>query len=80
MQTAQAKGKKKDIGLQLYSLREDLKKDAKGTIEALGKIGYTFVETASYVDGKIYGMEPEDFTALIEKNGMKVFSAHTGAV
>ena len=79
METAQAKGKKKDIGLQLYSLREDLKKDVKGTIEALGKIGYTFVETASYVDGKIYGMEPKAFTALVKKNGMKVVSAHTGA-
>ena len=33
-----AKGKK-NIGLQMYSLRDDLKKDVKGTIEKLGKIG-----------------------------------------
>ena len=79
METAQAKGKKKEVGLQLYSLREDLKKDAKGTIEAVGKMGYTYVETASYVDGKIYGMEPEEFSAFVKKNGMKVMSAHTGA-
>jgi len=77
-QSSLAKGKK-NVGLQLYSLRDDLKKDVKGTIEALGKIGYSYVEAASYNDGKIYGMEPEEFKALIEKNGMKFVSSHTGA-
>lgn len=75
--TTLAKGKK-NVGLQLYSLRDDLKKDVTGTIEALGKIGYSYVEAASYNDGKIYGMEPEAFKALIEKNGMKFISNHTG--
>ncbi len=77
-QIASAKGKK-NVGLQLYSLRDDLKKDVKGTIEALGKIGYSYVEAASYSNGKIYGMEPEAFKALLEKNGMKFISNHTGA-
>ena len=77
-QTAVAKGKK-SIGLQLYSLRDDLKKDVKGTIEKLGKIGYTFVEAANYDNGKFYGMEPEAFKALLEANGMKFVSSHTGA-
>ena len=77
-QTSLAK-KKKEIGLQLYSLRDDLKKDVKGTIEKLGKIGYTFVEAANYDNGKFYGMEPEAFKALLEANGMKFVSSHTGA-
>jgi len=77
-QTVSAK-KKKSIGLQLYSLRDDLKKDVKGTIEKLGKIGYTFVEAASYDKGKFYGMEPEAFSALLKANGMKFVSSHTGA-
>ena len=37
------KVEKRPIGLQLYSLRDDMQKDPKGTIEKLGKIGYTFV-------------------------------------
>lgn len=77
-QTSLAKGKK-NVGLQLYSLRDDLKKDVKGTIEALGKIGYSYVEAANYNNGKIYGMEPEEFKALIEKDGMEFVSSHTGA-
>lgn len=72
-----AKGKK-SIGLQLYSLRDDLSKDVKGTIEKLGKIGYIDLEAANYNNGKFYGMEPEAFKALIEANGMKLVSSHTG--
>ncbi len=71
--------KKKDIGLQMYSLRDDLKKDVKGTIEKMGKIGYTSMEAASFDNGKFYGMEPEAFKALLEANGMKLVSSHTGA-
>lgn len=72
-----AKGKK-NIGLQMYSLRDDLKKDVKGTIEKLGKIGYTDMEAANFDNGKFYGMEPEAFKALLEANGMKLVSSHTG--
>ena len=71
--------KKKDIGLQMYSLRDDLKKDVKGTIEKMGKIGFTSMEAASFDNGKFYGMEPEVFKALLEANGMKLVSSHTGA-
>jgi len=71
--------KKKDIGLQMYSLRDDLKKDVKGSIEKMGKIGYTSMEAASFDNGKFYGMEPEAFKALLEANGMKLVSSHTGA-
>ena len=71
--------KKKDIGLQMYSLRDDLNKDVKGTIEKMGKIGYTSMEAASFDNGKFYGMEPEAFKAILEANGMKLVSSHTGA-
>ena len=71
--------KKKDIGLQMYSLRDDLKKDVKGTIVKMGKIGYTSMEAASFDNGKFYGMEPLAFKALLEANGMKLVSSHTGA-
>lgn len=69
---------KKNIGLQLYSLRDDMQTDPVGTVEKVGKIGYAFVETAGYADGKFYGMSPLDFKALVEKNGMQFISSHTG--
>ena len=69
---------KKNIGLQLYSIRDSIRKDVPAAIEKVGLMGYTFVEPAGYADGKFYGMEPAAFKALCEKNGLKVLSSHTG--
>jgi sugar phosphate isomerase/epimerase len=69
---------KKNIGLQLYSLRDSMKTNPVKTVEAVGKIGYAFVEPAGFSDGKFYGMAPADFKSLIEKNGMVTISSHTG--
>ncbi|MBK5721067.1 sugar phosphate isomerase/epimerase [Dysgonomonas sp. Marseille-P4677] len=69
---------KKDIALQLYSLRDDISKDYAGTIKKAGEMGYTAVEAANYGDGKFYGKSPEEFKADIEAAGMKVLSSHTG--
>lgn len=68
---------KKDIALQLYSLRDDIGKDYDGTIKKAAEMGYTTVEAASYGDGKFYGKTPEEFKASIEAVGMKVLSSHT---
>ena len=69
--------KEKEIGLQLYSLRADIKKDYAGTIKAAGEMGYNICEAAGYKDGKFYDMEPEAFKKSIEAAGMKVISSHT---
>jgi len=71
-------GPKKNIGLQLYSIRDSIKKDIPGSIAKVGKMGYKFVEPAGYSDGKFYGMEPADFKALCKKNGLTIQSSHTG--
>ncbi len=69
---------KKDIALQLYSLRADVKKDgALPTIKDVAKMGYTAIEAAGYKDGKFYGMAPEEFKKAVEANGIKVISSHT---
>lgn len=70
--------KEKFIGLQLYSVRQDMKKDVPGTIAAVGEMGYKFVETAGYGDGKIYGLDPVEFKKLCKKNGLKFLGAHCG--
>jgi sugar phosphate isomerase/epimerase len=70
--------KHKNIGLQLYSLRDSIKKDVPGTIKKVADIGYKFVEASGYADGKFYGMEPAEFKALCDKNNLPVLSSHTG--
>lgn len=69
---------KKDIGLQLYSLRDLIGKDVPGILDSVGKVGYTNVEAASYGDGKFYGMEPAAFKALCKKKGLNFISSHCG--
>ena len=71
-------GRKKNIGLQLYSIRDSIIKDVPGSIAKVGKMGYKFVEPAGFENGKFYGMEPADFKALCQKNGLSVLSSHTG--
>jgi sugar phosphate isomerase/epimerase len=71
-------GSKKNIGLQLYSIRDSIKKDVPGAIAKVGRMGYKFVEPADYSDGKFYGMKPAEFKALCEKNGLTILSSHTG--
>ncbi len=68
----------KSIGLQLYSVRDDMKKDVEGTIVKVGEMGYKFVEAASYGDGKFYGMDPVEFKQLCETNGLQFWGSHTG--
>ncbi|HLW08217.1 MAG TPA: TIM barrel protein [Marinilabiliaceae bacterium] len=75
---AQEKPEKKEIGLQLYSVRDDMKKDVALTIQEIGKMGYTFVEAAGYSDGQFYGMEPVAFKELLNENGLEFTSSHCG--
>jgi sugar phosphate isomerase/epimerase len=52
-------------------------RDVPGTIEKVAKMGYKFVEPAGYRDGKFYNIEPAEFKALCDKNGLLVISSHT---
>ena len=68
----------KEIGLQLWSIRMDMNKDAAATLAEVGNMGYTFIEAASYGDGKFYGIEPAEFKTLLNKNGLDFLSSHCG--
>ena len=72
---------KKEISVQLYSVRDEIGRDNAGfakAIKALGEAGYTGIEAANYNNGKFYGLTPAEFKAAIEGAGMKVLSSHTG--
>ena len=44
------------MGIQLYSIREDMKNDPAGTLKLLAAMGYKYVEHANYVDRKFMVM------------------------
>lgn len=75
--TAGPKYPKKLIGLQLYSVREDMKKDPLATLKALSEMGYQYVEHANYVNRKFYGYTAKDFKKILNDLGLKMPSGHT---
>lgn len=69
----------KNIGLQLYSLRDMINKEGiQKVLEVVAKMGYKNLENANYDKGKIYGLDPADFKKRVEDLGMKCMSAHLG--
>ncbi len=64
------------IGLQLYTLRDEIKKDVEGVIAKVAEIGFTSVEVFGYDKGKFFGKTPEEFAAIIKKNNLKTPSGH----
>ena len=76
--TATKQTTKKKIGIQLYSLREDMAKDPNATLEAVAKIGYDLIETYGYANGKFFGKTPKEFSNQLAGLGMKMTSSHTG--
>jgi sugar phosphate isomerase/epimerase len=68
---------KKLIGIQLYSVREDMKKNPLATLTALSKMGYQYVEHANYIDRKLYGWTAKEFKKVLDGLGLKMPSGHT---
>lgn len=67
----------KKIGLQLYTLRNEMGKDAKGTLAKVAAQGYKTVETFGYGDGKWFGMNATELLATLKANGLTTPSGHT---
>lgn len=61
----------KKVGVQLYTVRDDMKKDFAGTIAKVAGIGYKEVEFAGYFDHK-----PADVRAILDKDGLTAPSCH----
>jgi sugar phosphate isomerase/epimerase len=64
-------------GVQLYSVRDDMKKDPLATLKAVSAMGYKYVEHANYVDRKFYGYGAADFKKVLADLGMEMKSGHT---
>lgn len=68
---------KEIVGLQLYSVRDDMMKDPLGTLTELAKMGYVYVEHANYIDRKFYGYTASEFRKVLDDLGLKMISGHT---
>jgi sugar phosphate isomerase/epimerase len=68
---------KEIMGIQLYSVRDDMKKDPAGTLKQLSDMGYKYVEHANYVNRKFYGYSATEFKKLLADLGLSMPSGHT---
>lgn len=65
------------LGIQLYSIRDDMKTDPSGSLKKLAAMGYKNVEHANYVDRKFYGYSASEFKKVLDGVGLKMPSGHT---
>src|SRR6476646_7249370 len=65
------------LGVQLYSVRDDMTKDPLGTLKQLSAAGYKHVEHANYVNRKFYGYSATDFKKVLGDLGLTMPSGHT---
>ena len=65
------------VGVQLYSIREEMKKDPVGNLKLLAAMGYKNVEHANYVERKFYGHSAIEFKKVLDGLGLKMPSGHT---
>jgi hypothetical protein len=62
------------IGLQLYTVRDQLQTDFEGTLAKIAQIGYKNMEFAGY-----YNRTPEQVRATLDKLQLVSTSSHIGA-
>lgn len=68
--------KVKNVGIQLYTVRNEMLKDATATLKQLAKIGYTELESARSEKGLYYGLQPKEIKKLTNDLGMNLRSGH----
>ncbi|WP_298360275.1 sugar phosphate isomerase/epimerase [Runella sp.] len=65
----------KKFGVQLYSVRDLMPKDAKGTMKKLAEMGYTQFESYGGPDF-LWGMAPKECKTFLGDMGVKMVSTH----
>jgi sugar phosphate isomerase/epimerase len=71
--TPSKSAKKTPVALQLWSVREDMKRDFAATVAAVAEIGYCGVELAGYGN-----LDAKGAKAALDAAGLKVAGMHVG--
>lgn len=65
--------KKFKVGIQLYSVRDEMEKDMDAALKAVKEMGYDCVEFAGFFD-----KTAEEVKAMLDKYGLEAISVHQG--
>ena len=66
----------KRVGIQLYSLRDDARRDLERTLADIASIGYKDVELLGSMNN--FGMPPARLREVLDRNGLSAPSTHVG--
>lgn len=66
----------KSVGVQLYSLRDDAKKDLEKTLADIAGVGYKYIELLGSFDN--FGMPSPKLRQVLDRNGLRATSTHVG--
>ena len=64
------------VGIQLYTLRDDARRDLEHTITDIAAAGYNDVELLSSMNN--FGMPPARLREILDRNGLRAPSTHVG--
>jgi len=64
------------FGLQLWTVKEDMAADAKGTLKQLANFGYQQIESFEGKDGMFWGMKNTEFKKYLDGIGTKIVASH----
>lgn len=64
----------RSVGVQLYSLRDDARRDLERTIADIAGAGYRTVELLGSMNN--FGMAPARLRAVLDRNGLRATSTH----
>src|SRR5881394_1313353 len=65
------------VGIQLYTLRDDARRDLEGTLVNIAQTGYKDVELLASMNN--FGMPPARLRAILDRNGLRAPSTHVEA-
>ncbi len=64
------------FGIQLWTVKENLAADPKGTLASLAQYGYNQIESFEGPNGMFWGMKNTEFKKYMDDLGMKIVSSH----
>lgn len=62
----------REYGIQLYSVRDAMKEDVRGTLKKIADMGYTSVEFAGF-----FGHSAEEIRGMLEETGLRISGTHS---
>jgi len=70
------KSNKGRIGIQLYSIKDELAKDFEGSLKKLSDMGYSMVEPYGFTTDDFFGHTMKELSNIVKDMGMSISGSH----